>query len=108
MDTLPIDHRNMPHAIFDFDGTIADSLPILIQTYHQLAKKYRLNSVTDAEMLAWRSKSAREILKVCGVSVFKILPLIGDGKEFFGQNIGRVELIPGIDKAFYELAKTHH
>ena len=69
-----------PYILFDFDGTIADSLPLIIKTYQQLAQKYNLATVSEQELLAWRSKSAREILKLSGISIFKIIPILNEGK----------------------------
>jgi phosphoglycolate phosphatase len=96
-----------PYLLFDFDGTIADSLPHLIATYHNLAAKYQLKEVTDQEILAWRSKNAFEILRLTGVSVFKVLPLIAEGKRLFGQRIADIRPIPGIIEALQQLSRTH-
>lgn len=97
-----------PYIIFDFDGTIADSLPLIIQTYQQLTQKYKLTAVSDQEILAWRSKSAREILKLSGISVFKIIPILNEGKRIFSRHINQVQPIPGIADALHQLSATHH
>lgn len=97
-----------PYALFDFDGTIADSLPVLMHIYRELMQKYQFKFFTDEEILTWRSLSARQILQRSGISVFKIIPLIKEGKDLFGQHLHLVKPVPGMPEALHHLSQTHH
>lgn len=107
--TQLINHSSTkPHILFDFDGTIADSMPVLIHIYRELSRKYNLNFATDAEILTWRSLSARQILQRSGLSVFKIIPLIKEGKAAFSQHLHLVKPIQGMPDVLHQLSQTHH
>lgn len=38
------------HIIFDFDGTIVDSLGVAIQLFNQIAHKYGLSPISSEEL----------------------------------------------------------
>lgn len=54
--------------IFDFDGTIADSLPALIECLNNNASYYGYKKADDLEQL--RSKDTKDFLKELGISSF--------------------------------------
>ena len=54
--------------IFDFDGTIADTLVVAEQIMHDLAPDFGLPIVTRNEILALKHKSVPELLKLSGLS----------------------------------------
>ena len=55
----------MPHyrlAIFDFDGTLADSLPWFRASFQDMITRFDLAPVRDDEVEGLRGLSAREIM----------------------------------------------
>lgn len=62
-------------AIFDYDGTLADSLAWLISILNDLAETHHFRKVTPAEIETLRGLDSREILTQFGVSMWR-LPLI--------------------------------
>lgn len=67
----------MPYklAIFDFDGTLADSFPWFATVINDTADKFRFRRIAPHEIDGLRGKSSREMMQVCGVSAWK-LPFI--------------------------------
>ncbi len=67
----------MPYklAIFDFDGTLADSFPWFATVINDTADKFRFRRVAPEEIDGLRGKSSREMMQICGVSAWK-LPFI--------------------------------
>lgn len=64
-------------AIFDFDGTLADSFPWFTRVINDTADKFRFRRVEAHEIDGLRGKSSREMMQILGVSAWK-LPFIGN------------------------------
>ncbi|AWK85512.1 HAD hydrolase-like protein [Azospirillum thermophilum] len=62
-------------AIFDFDGTLADSFGWFIGVLNGVAERYRFNPVRAEEVEALRGYDARRLMRHLGVPLWK-LPLI--------------------------------
>lgn len=62
-------------AIFDFDGTLADSFPWFTGVLNQVAARYRFRPVADGEVATLRRLDARQILAHLAVPGWKV-PLI--------------------------------
>jgi phosphoglycolate phosphatase len=69
----------MPYrlALFDFDGTLADSFPWFATVVNEVADKYGFRRIAPDEFDSLRGKSAREMIAHCGVSTWK-LPFIAN------------------------------
>jgi phosphoglycolate phosphatase len=67
----------MPYklAIFDFDGTLADSFPWFATVINDTADKFRFRRIAPHEIDGLRGKSSREMMQLLGVSAWK-LPFI--------------------------------
>lgn len=62
-------------AIFDFDGTLADSFPFFISVFNRLAEQHRFSAVDMAGADAYRGYSARQMMQHVGMPSWK-LPLV--------------------------------
>jgi len=62
-------------AIFDFDGTLADSGPWMVKAMNEAAPIFGYRPVSDAEVEALRGKDNRTIIREMGVPMWK-LPFI--------------------------------
>ncbi len=92
--------------IFDFDGTIADSIPLMLDIFNRsLAKKYGLAKITDRKSL--RELDLKELIGKSGLSHLRILLLLFDGKRIFSKRISELELIPGMDSALRGLGEEY-
>ena len=74
--------QSMKLAIFDFDGTLADSFPFFVATYNELALRHRFRSVRPDEVAALRRASPREIMRHVGLSA-TMLPRVA--ADFIGR-----------------------
>lgn len=62
-------------AIFDFDGTLADTFPWFCSVINDVALRYRFKTITAARTHELRGLSARALIRELGVPAWK-LPLI--------------------------------
>jgi phosphoglycolate phosphatase len=79
-------------AIFDFDGTLADSFALFAEAYNELAARHGFKPVTAEEAQRLRTLHAREIMKQVGMPAWK-LPTVA--KEYIGiMRVRRSEVKP--------------
>ena len=83
-------------------------MPVLVHIYRELSRKYNLSFATDEEILSWRSLSVREIMRRSGLSIFKVLPLLREGRKSFGEHLNLVKPVAGMPEVLDHLSKTHH
>jgi len=65
----------MSIVIFDFDGTIADTLSIVIKIANKFADHYGYNKIPLSDLPKLREKKPSAVLRHLGISIFK-LPLV--------------------------------
>lgn len=82
--------------IFDFDGTLADTLEESRRIFNQLAPDYRLREVTAEELPGLRHFSLNELLDHLGIPKRRVPSLIARGTSLMRGNIVRLPLIAGI------------
>jgi phosphoglycolate phosphatase len=61
-----------PVVIFDFDGTIADSLQLVIREYNRIAPRYRAKRVDPAELPRLRALKANAALREHNIAFWKL------------------------------------
>jgi phosphoglycolate phosphatase len=89
--------------IFDFDGTIADTVDALVSIANRLAIDFGYIQITPDELELMRNFNSREIIKYSGISVFKIPFLVKKVKGELKDKIKDLKPIPGIKEVLIEL-----
>ncbi|GAX35502.1 HAD-IA family hydrolase [Nodularia sp. NIES-3585] len=89
--------------IFDFDGTIADTVDALVTIANRLAVEFGYIQITPEELALLRTFTSREIIKYSGISLFKIPFLLKKVKGELKHKIQEFKPIPGIYEALIEL-----
>ncbi|MEA5514002.1 HAD-IA family hydrolase [Nodularia sp. UHCC 0506] len=89
--------------IFDFDGTIADTVDALVTIANRLAIEFGYIQITPEELSLLRNFTSREIIKYLGISFFKIPSLLKKVKGELKYKIKEFKPIPGIYEALIEL-----
>ncbi|OUL20368.1 HAD-IA family hydrolase [Nostoc sp. 106C] len=92
--------------IFDFDGTIADTVHALVSIANRLALEFDYVQITPQELALLRNLTSREIIKYSGISVLKIPFLLKKVKSELKNKIHEFKPIPGMKEALIEL-KAH-
>jgi phosphoglycolate phosphatase len=89
--------------VFDFDGTIADTVDALISIANRLATEFGYKQITPEQLAHLRNLTSREIIKYSGVSLLKIPFLLKKVKSELKNKIHEFQPIPGIKEALTEL-----
>ncbi|WP_088894372.1 HAD-IA family hydrolase [Leptolyngbya ohadii] len=93
----------MSLIVFDFDGTIADSLEIFIKTANQLAEDYGYAPVAASQVPLFRTFSARKMIRYLGIPAWKLPFYLQRFRQELSQFIPDLQFIPGMREALLEL-----
>src|SRR6187549_2357848 len=88
---------NYKLAIFDLDGTLADSLPWFRTVINSIADKHRFRRIDDADAEMLRGKSAREVLGYLQVPLWRLPAIARDMRRLKSQNLAAIPLFSGVD-----------
>ncbi|BAT51785.1 phosphoglycolate phosphatase [Nostoc sp. NIES-3756] len=94
--------------IFDFDGTIADTVDALVGIANRLATEFGYAQITPEQLTLLRNFSSREIIKYSGVSLIKIPFLVKKVKSELKNKIYELKPIPGIKEALLDLQESNY
>lgn len=89
--------------IFDFDGTIADTLEETRRLYNLMAADYGLRQVEADELALLRHFTLKELLKHLKIPKRRVPTLISRGTGLMRGNIDALQLIPGMGEILREL-----
>lgn len=89
--------------IFDFDGTLADTLEESRRIYNLLAADYSLREVLAEELPQLRNFSLLELLDHLEIPKRRVPTLLSRGTSMMRSNISRLPLIPGIGAILPEM-----
>ena len=85
----------MRTIVFDFDGTIADTLSVVIRIANKFAEHYGYKKIPLSDLPKLREKKPSQVLKHLGISIFK-LPIVAR-KISFEMNKEIVHLETAVD-----------
>ena len=91
--------------IFDFDGTLADTIDILLSITHRLSAEFGFKSATKEELAQLSNLNSWQILQYSGISIFKFPLLIRRLKAELQSEVPHIQLFPGIKEVLLELKK---
>ncbi|QQS43558.1 HAD hydrolase-like protein [Candidatus Roizmanbacteria bacterium] len=93
--------------IFDFDGTVADSMGVLFRVYSSLQERFDLRPLTGPDIEKMRGMTPQQVLSFLNISLFKLPRLLLNGRAKYKDFLSDVEPIPGIPYVLIELSKKY-
>lgn len=89
--------------IFDFDGTLADTIDVLLNITNRLSVEFGFKSATKEELAQLSNLTPWQILTYSGISILKLPVLIRKLKAELRNEIPNIQLFPGIKEVLLEL-----
>lgn len=89
------DALRYPLVVFDFDGTLADSLPFFFEVFNTLADAHGFRRLEGESLDALRSCDTRVILKHVGLPLWKAPRVAMHFKALMAASIDRIRLFEG-------------
>lgn len=93
--------------LFDFDGTLADTLYLMMDVYNVLAKKHNYTQITQKDLEKMKGLSARQVIAQLPVAKIKIPFLFAEGKKEFESRFELTKPFPEMNKAITLLSKKY-
>lgn len=90
-------------VIFDFDGTLADSVEWFFGVVNQLARRYGFRESTPEQLDALRGKSPLEILTALGIPRWKLPAIARHTRALAAQHIDQIKLFDWVGELLAEL-----
>ncbi|HEX6864428.1 MAG TPA: HAD hydrolase-like protein [Thermoanaerobaculia bacterium] len=92
-------------ALFDFDGTLADSFPFFLTVVNRLADEHRFRRMEEHEVETLRGQSARQVMAHLEMPLWK-LPRVARGfRRHMAREIDGIRLFPGVDGLLRDLSR---
>lgn len=88
-------------VLFDFDGTLADSLTVFLEVYKQIAPSLGLKPIEDIE--AARSTPTRKLFKKLGIRFWRLPRVVRAFQTAAAAHAGELRLHPGVAAAINDL-----
>jgi HAD superfamily hydrolase (TIGR01549 family) len=82
--------------IFDFDGTIADTLSAIIRLVNEHASEFNIKPLGDKDVEELRGMSNIDIIKRYRIPLIKVPYMVLHGQKELNQRINEMTLFPGI------------
>lgn len=94
--------------IFDFDGTLADTLEVIVKITNDLAEEFGYPPSNQEDLAKIRHLGAWQVIQRSGVSVFKLPLLIRELQKRLAQEIEYINLFPGMQETLEDLKSSGH
>lgn len=91
-------------AIFDFDGTLADSFPFFAATFNELADRHGFARIDPATAHSLRGASARQMMSHVGLPSWKLPFVAKDFIARMGEAVRTIRPFDGVDEVLAHLA----
>ena len=91
--------------IFDFDGTIADTLSVAVDIINDLGAEFGYRNISSEELVSFRSKTVPELLSLSGLSWFQLPLFIKRARDRFKASLPVVQPIEHMPEVLRELRK---
>jgi phosphoglycolate phosphatase-like HAD superfamily hydrolase len=91
--------------VFDFDGTIADTLGETRRIFNQLAPEFGIRQVEEHELAHLRHLSLKELLAHLDIPKRRVPALISRGTGLMRGSITRLRMIAGMPEVIVEMRR---
>jgi len=91
--------------IFDFDGTIANTMEHVRDIFNELAKEFNFRKIEEDEWEKSRELRTKDVFKKSGISLFKIPKILKRIGEIVSRKIEKFRPINGVKEALVCLKK---
>lgn len=89
--------------LFDFDGTLADTLQEGVKIYNQIAREYGCKPVPQEEIEGLRGKRPQEFLEDYGVTFFKLPRILLRMRDELNYKMRTIQAFPNIVQTILDI-----
>lgn len=100
-------HENYQLVIFDFDGTLADSLLCLANILNRFARKYGFREIQESDHDSLRTLNTRQLIRALEIPIWVLPTLLLQVRSQMALEIRSVGLFPGVAPMLAQLAESN-
>jgi phosphoglycolate phosphatase len=100
--------RTSQLIIFDFDGTLVDTLEIMVKIVNRLAPEFGYQPLDVDRVSNLKYLTPWEVIKLLQVSLWKLPFILRRVKQEFKTEVGNVRLFPGILELLQSLRSNNY
>lgn len=94
------------YVVFDFDGTIADTLDLAFAIFNRIAPDYHVRQADKQELELLRSRKPQELLKLYGITRLRLLTLLLRIQKELTHHISEAALVQGMESSLRQLRRA--
>ena len=95
--------NNTTHLIFDFDGTLVDSFPIVIEKFNLLANEFNFKKINTEETDDLRNLTSQELIRYLEIPLYKIPHFLHSARKHMQKEILKLPTFTGLPKVLQKL-----
>lgn len=96
-------NNKIDHILFDFDGTIANTLPLAFELYNEIAEQYNFVGVENTEVPLLMNMTLSEVLKLKNIPLYMVPIALINVKKKMKMRLSEVKPFEGIKEFLYNL-----
>ncbi len=93
--------------IFDFDGTLANSIEMFMTVYNILAKRHNFPLVTEKKRSELQGMSAKDVIAQLPISKWRLPFIFREGKKEFEKNFEFIKPFDELEKVLPQLSQRY-
>ncbi len=93
----------LKNVIFDFDGTLADTLDTIVNIINRDPKTYGVDQITPEEVQKLRNLSVKTLISEFKINIFRLPKLIKTAQKAMSKEMGSVKMFDGMHEVLTEL-----
>lgn len=94
---------NIKYIVFDFDGTIADTIDLALDIYNRIAPEYNCKPIGEKDRKILSVKKPQDLLKVYGVTSPKLVLILLRIRKEISNLIPELKLVKDIKNSLKEI-----
>ncbi len=94
------------YIIFDFDGTIADTIELGLSTFNSIASEYDCKPVKEKDLAMLRTMRPQELVKAYGISNIKLTLILLRVRKELKARIHELKPVKGIFNSLIEIKNS--
>jgi len=95
--------NNNKYLIFDFDGTIANSIDQALNTYNRIAHEYKCKPIQEEFRDLLSSKNPQQYFKEYGITTWKLFLLVFRIRKEISKHIADIKPVNNMISSLHEL-----
>lgn len=94
------------YIIFDFDGTIADTIELGLNIFNSIAPEYNCTLIKEDDWLLLRTMKPQQLLEKYGISNIKLTLILLRVRKEFKAHVHELRTVKGIVASLFEIKNS--